>query len=86
VGPEDLTEEHREKSPRLFRNVTKWFPFLSGYVWTSVIYGTGHQSRNDTLIAYLFVCSKPTNMLSISIWLVIVGIRACSSQWRVTEG
>ena len=29
----------------------------------------GHGNRDDTLMAYLFVCSKPTNKFSISIWL-----------------
>jgi hypothetical protein len=31
MGTENLTEEYGEKSPWLFRNVTKRFPILGGY-------------------------------------------------------
>ena len=69
MGTKHLTEEYGEKSPRLFRDVTQRFPILSGYTRASVSLGIEHEDGGGTLMAYLFVCSKPTNMLSISIWL-----------------
>ena len=69
MGTEQLTEEYRKKPPWLFRNVTQRFPILGGYTRILVSYRIGHENGDDTLMAYLFVCSKPTNMLSISIWL-----------------
>jgi len=72
MGTEQLTEEYRKKPPWLFRNITQRFPTLGGYTRVLVSYGIEHESGEDTLMAYLFVCSKPTNMLSISIWLAVV--------------
>jgi len=69
MSTEHLTEEYGEKSPWLFCNVPQRFPILGGYTRPSVSCGIEHGYGDYTLIAYLFVCSKPTNILSISIWL-----------------
>jgi hypothetical protein len=81
MGAERLTEEYGEKPPWLFRNVTQQFSILGSYTRALVSYGIKHENGDGTLMAYLFVCSKPTNMFSISIWLGAVrGYQSVSSR------